>query len=53
MSLRQKLLLVFSLTVVPLLYLPRAYGVSARVHNLVLSPSGVPQLANVSVEELR
>ena len=40
-------------TVVPLLYLPRAYGVSARVHNLVLTPSGVPQLANVSVEELR
>ena len=40
-------------TVVPLLYLPRAYGVSTRVHNLVLSPSGAPQLANVSVEELR
>jgi peptide/nickel transport system substrate-binding protein len=40
-------------TVVPLLYLPRAYGVSTRVHNLVLSPSGAPELANVSVEDAR
>ena len=40
-------------TVVPLLYLPRAFGVSARVHNLVLSPSGVPDVANVSVEDVR
>ena len=40
-------------TVVPLLYLPRAYGVSTRVHNLVLNPSGVPDLANVSVEDVR
>lgn len=40
-------------TVVPLLYLPRACGVSARIHNLELSPSGVPQLANVSVEDVR
>ena len=40
-------------TVVPLLYLPRAYGVSARVHNLVLSRSGVPELANASVEDVR
>ena len=39
--------------VVPLLYLPRAYGVSTRVHNLVLTPSGMPQLANVSVEDVR
>lgn len=39
--------------VVPLLYLPRAYGVSARVHNLVLSPGGTPQLADVSVEDTR
>lgn len=39
--------------VVPLLYLPRAYGVSARVHNLFLSPSGAPQLANVTVEDVR
>jgi len=39
--------------VVPLLYLPRAYGVNPRVHNLVLSPDGVPQLANASVEEAR
>jgi ABC-type transport system substrate-binding protein len=40
-------------TVVPLLYLPRAYGVSTRVHNLVLSPDGIPQLANATVEESR
>ena len=40
-------------TVVPLLYLPKAYGVSTRVHNLILSPSGAPQLANVSVEDTR
>jgi len=39
--------------VVPVLYLPRAFGVSARVHNLVLSPSGVPQLANVTAEDVR
>jgi hypothetical protein len=31
----------------PLLYLPRTYGVGARVHGLRLSPDGVPLLADV------
>ena len=42
-----------SYTVVPLLYLPRAFGVSARVHNLVLAPDGTPLLANASLEDTR
>jgi MarR-like DNA-binding transcriptional regulator SgrR of sgrS sRNA len=42
-----------SYTVVPLLYLPRAYGVNARVHNLVLGPDGTPLVANVSLEDAR
>ncbi len=40
-------------TVVPLLYLPRAYGVSGRVHNLVLAPDGIPLVANVSLEDAK
>jgi peptide/nickel transport system substrate-binding protein len=40
-------------SVVPLLYLPRAYGVSTRVHNLVLSPDGIPLLPNASLEDAR
>lgn len=40
-------------TVVPLLYLPRAYGVSTRVHNLSLGPDGEPLLADVSLEDAR
>ena len=40
-------------TVVPLLYLPRAYGVSTRVHNLRLAPDGTPQLGNASLEDAR
>jgi len=40
-------------TVVPLLYLPRAYGVSTRVHNLSLAPDGTPILANVSLEDAK
>jgi hypothetical protein len=39
--------------VVPLLYLPTAYGVSTRVHNLQLGSDGTPQLANVSLEDAR
>ena len=31
----------------PLLYLPRTYGVGARVHGLRLSPDGLPLLADV------
>ncbi len=42
-----------SYTVVPLLYLPRAYGVSNRVHNLVLAPDGMPLVANVSLEDAK
>jgi len=40
-------------TVIPLLYLPRAYGVSGRVQNLVLAPDGTPFLANVSLEDAK
>jgi peptide/nickel transport system substrate-binding protein len=40
-------------TVVPLLYLPTGYGVNARVHNLVVGPDGTPQLANISLEDVR
>jgi peptide/nickel transport system substrate-binding protein len=39
--------------VVPLLYLPRSYGVGARVHGLRLSPDGVPLLADVSLEDAK
>jgi len=40
-------------TVIPLLYLPRAYGVNVRVQNLVLAPDGTPLLANVSLEDAK
>ncbi len=40
-------------TVVPLLYLPRAFGVSARMHNLALAPDGTPLLANASLEDAK
>jgi MarR-like DNA-binding transcriptional regulator SgrR of sgrS sRNA len=40
-------------TVVPLLYLPRAWGVSARVHNLELFLDGTPEIANVSLEDAK
>ena len=40
-------------TVVPLLYLPRAYGVSARVHNLAVGVDGTPLLAGASLEDGR
>lgn len=40
-------------TVVPLLYLPRVYGVSSRVHNLSLSSNGTARLADVSLEDAR
>jgi len=39
--------------VVPLLYLPRAYGVAPRVHGLRLAVDGVPLLDNVSLEDAR
>jgi peptide/nickel transport system substrate-binding protein len=39
--------------VVPLLYLPRSYGVGARVHGLLLSPDGAPLLADVSLEDAK
>jgi peptide/nickel transport system substrate-binding protein len=41
-----------SSTLIPLLYLPRAYAVSGRVRDLRLSPDGVPMLADVSFEDL-
>jgi peptide/nickel transport system substrate-binding protein len=37
--------------VVPLLYLPRAYGVGARVRGLRLSVDGTPLLAEISLED--
>lgn len=40
-------------TVIPLLYLPRAYGVSSRVHNLELAPDGMPLLSNAWLEDTR
>ncbi len=42
-----------SYTVAPLVYLPRAYGVSTRVHTLALSPNGSPLLGYVSLEDAR
>jgi peptide/nickel transport system substrate-binding protein len=38
---------------VPLLYLPRAYGVGPRVHGLLLSADGIPMLNDVSVEDAK
>jgi MarR-like DNA-binding transcriptional regulator SgrR of sgrS sRNA len=38
-------------TVIPLLYLPRAYAVGGRVRDLRLSPDGAPQLPGVSLED--
>ena len=37
-------------TLIPLLYLPRAYAASGRVRDLRLSPDGAPLLAGVSLE---
>jgi hypothetical protein len=38
-------------TLIPLLYLPRAYAVSGRVRDLRLSASGSPLLADVSLQD--
>jgi peptide/nickel transport system substrate-binding protein len=38
---------------VPLLYLPRAYGVGPRVYGLQLSAYGIPMLDDVSVEDAK
>jgi len=38
-------------TLIPLLYLPRAYAVSGRVRDLRLSPDGAPLLVDVSLED--
>jgi len=38
-------------TLIPLLYLPRAYAAGGRVRDLRLSPDGVPLLADVSLED--
>jgi ABC-type transport system substrate-binding protein len=40
-------------TIIPLLYLPRAYAVSGRVRDLRLSLDGTPQLANVSLSDVQ
>ena len=36
--------------VIPLLWLPRTYGVGARLHGLQLAPDGTPLLADVSLK---
>jgi hypothetical protein len=38
-------------TLIPLLYLPRAYAVSGRVRDLRLSVDGSPVLAGVSLQD--
>ena len=38
---------------VPLLYLPRSYGVGPRVHGLQLSADGIPMLNDVSLEDAK
>jgi peptide/nickel transport system substrate-binding protein len=38
-------------TLVPLLYLPRAYAASARLRDLRLDAAGTPDLANASLED--
>ena len=38
-------------TVVPLLYLPRAFAVSGRVRDLRLGADGIPNLANAALED--
>jgi MarR-like DNA-binding transcriptional regulator SgrR of sgrS sRNA len=38
---------------VPLLYLPRTYGVGPRVHGLLLSAGGMPLLGDVSLEDAK
>jgi hypothetical protein len=38
-------------TLVPLLYLPRAYAVAGRVRDLRLGPDGTPLLAGASLED--
>ncbi len=38
---------------IPLLYLPRSYGVGARVQGLRLSPDGMPLLADASLEDAK
>jgi hypothetical protein len=39
-------------TLVPLLYLPRAYAVGGRVRDMSLSADGMPLLANVSLQDV-
>jgi hypothetical protein len=38
-------------TLIPLLYLSRAYAIGGRVRNLRLSVDGTPQLADASLED--
>lgn len=38
-------------TLIPLLYLPRAYAASSRVRDLRLTPDGAPLLGDVSLED--
>ncbi|MGA2351664.1 MAG: ABC transporter substrate-binding protein [Terracidiphilus sp.] len=38
-------------TLIPLLYLPRAYAIGSRVRDLRLSPDGTPLLAGASLED--
>lgn len=38
-------------TIIPLLYLPRAWGLGDRVRDVYFNSSGVPDIANISLEE--
>jgi peptide/nickel transport system substrate-binding protein len=38
-------------TLIPLLYLPRAFAVGPRLRDLHLSPEGTPELANASLQD--
>ena len=38
-------------TLIPLLYLPRAYAISGRVRDLRLSMDGTPLLADASLQD--
>ena len=40
-------------TLIPLLYLPRAYAASGRVRDLRLDAAGTPDLADASLEDTR
>ncbi len=50
---REEISFVQTHQVLPLLYLPRSYGVGPRVQGLRLSPDGMPRLADVSLGDAK